>query len=186
MWCGCFYNLDFVAVLYVSFVALMTDTWCKLITCFNSQVSLHEAIMVEADLASPPPQQYLSKFFQSLLHPPQWIRLESSLSAPHAGAWISAIPSTTGLALHLEPAKCQVALRWWLGLDTSEGSLCSLCPDILLDPLGHHTASYRRGGDVVTNCVTSLQIFVIYLWAPQPITVRSVARAIMGRELVHG
>ena len=78
-----------------------------------------------------------------------------SVSGPHAGAWISAIPST-GLALHLEPVECQVALKW-LGLDTSGGSLCSLCPDIVLDPLGHHAAFYRRGGDVVTNCVSSLQ-----------------------------
>ena len=73
-----------------------------------------------------------------------------SVSAPHVGAWFSAIPSI-GLALHLEPAECQVALRWWLGLDTSGGSLCSLCPDIVLDPLGHHAASFRSGQDVVTN-----------------------------------
>ena len=42
------------------------------ITHFNNQVPLHELIMVEAVLASPPLQKYLSKrlgsqFFQSLL-----------------------------------------------------------------------------------------------------------------------
>ena len=48
-------------------------------------------------------------------------------------------------------AECQVALRWWLGLDTSGGSLCPHCPDIALDPLGHHAASCRHGGDVVAR-----------------------------------
>ena len=51
--------------------------------------------------------------------------------------------------LHLDSAECQVALRWWLGLDMSEGSQCPLCLDIALDPLGHHAASCRHGGDVV-------------------------------------
>ena len=73
-----------------------------------------------------------------------------SVSAPHAGSWISVIPST-GLDLHLNSAECQIALRWWLGLDTSGGSLCPHCPDIGLDPLGHHAASCRHGGDVVAR-----------------------------------
>ena len=34
-------------------------------------------------------------------------------------------------------------------MDTSGGSLCSLCPEVALDPLGHHAVSCRRGGDVV-------------------------------------
>ena len=80
------------------------------------QVPLHEAITVEAVLASPPPQKYLSKSseseaFQSLLSssfPVNKARI-LSVSALHAGSWISAIPST-GLALYIEPAECQVAL----------------------------------------------------------------------------
>ena len=40
-------------------------------------------------------------------------------------------------------------MKWWLGLDTSRGSSCALCPDVALDPLGHHTATCRRDGDVV-------------------------------------
>ena len=43
----------------------------------------------------------------------------------------------------------QVAIKWWLGLDTSGGSLCSLCPDTVLDPLGHHASTCKRGGDAV-------------------------------------
>ena len=42
-----------------------------------------------------------------------------------------------------------VALKWWLGHDLSRGSLCPLCPDTALDPLGHHALTCRRGGDVV-------------------------------------
>ena len=36
-------------------------------------------------------------------------------------------------------------------IDTSGGSLCPHCPDIALDPLGHHAASCRHGGDVVAR-----------------------------------
>ena len=89
--------------------------------------------------------------FQSLLSSSSQVNKARILSvcAPHAGSWNSAIPST-GLDLHLDSAECQVALRWWLGLDTSGGSQCPLCPDIALDPLGHHAATCRHGGDVVT------------------------------------
>ena len=31
----------------------------------------------------------------------------------------------------------------------SRGSLCPLCPDTALDPLGHHVVTCRQGGDVV-------------------------------------
>ena len=54
-----------------------------------------------------------------------------------------------GLGLHLDPNELQIAVKWWLGLDTSRGSSCGLCPDVALDPLGHHAATCRRGGDVV-------------------------------------
>ena len=57
------------------------------------------------------------------------------------------------------------ALGWWLYLDTSGSSLCSLCPNIILDPLGHHAASCRCSGDVVvygtTIFVTSLPFFCL-------------------------
>ena len=32
------------------------------------------------------------------------------------------------LGLHLQPSEFQVAIKWWLGLDTSGGLICSLCP----------------------------------------------------------
>ena len=34
-------------------------------------------------------------------------------------------------------------------MDTSGGSLCSFCPEVALDPLGHHAVSCKRGGDAV-------------------------------------
>ena len=36
-------------------------------------------------------------------------------------------------------------------MDTSRGSQCALCPDNVLDPLGHHAITCKRGGDVVAR-----------------------------------
>ena len=73
-----------------------------------------------------------------------------SVSSPHAASWISVIPSE-GLGLHLELSEFQVAIKWWLGLDTSSGAMCALCPGSVLDPLGHHALTCKRGGDVVSR-----------------------------------
>ena len=97
------------------------------ITKFNAQVSPHDAITIEVVIASPPSQRTLSKrldtqIFQTLLasYSPVDNAGILSTSAPHAGSWISVVPSP-GLNLHLDPAECPVAIRWWLGLDTSGG-----------------------------------------------------------------
>ncbi|KAL5479843.1 hypothetical protein EMCRGX_G023432, partial [Ephydatia muelleri] len=71
-----------------------------------------------------------------------------SVAAPHASSWLSVVPSP-GLGLHLESNEFQMAIRWWLGLDTSGRSMCPFCPDTALDPLGHHVVTCRHGGDVV-------------------------------------
>eukprot|EP00731_Ephydatia_muelleri_P007923 Em0004g261a len=71
-----------------------------------------------------------------------------SASSPHASSWLTVTPSE-GQGLHLDPPVFQTALKWWLGLDTAEGSICALCPDKMLDPLGHHATTCKRGGDVV-------------------------------------
>ena len=44
------------------------------------------------------------------------------------------IPSTSQ-RLHLDPIEFRVAVNWWLGLDTSQGSQCAFCPAHSLDPL---------------------------------------------------
>ena len=50
-----------------------------------------------------------------------------SVSAPHASSWLSVLPSQ-GLGLHLDALVHEVAIKWWLGMDTSQGSQCALCP----------------------------------------------------------
>ena len=71
-----------------------------------------------------------------------------SVSALHAAAWLSVIPSV-GLGLHLDLEDNRTALKWWLGIATAHGSNCALCPDSALDPLGHHAVTCKRGGDTV-------------------------------------
>ena len=71
-----------------------------------------------------------------------------SASSPYASSWLTVIPSERQ-GLHLDPPVFQTALKWWLGLDTAEGSHCALCPDKMLDPLGHHATTCKRGRDVV-------------------------------------
>ena len=74
-----------------------------------------------------------------------------SVSLPHASAWFSAVPSP-GLCLSLDPNEHQMAIKWWLGLDTSLGSPpCALCPEHPLDPLGHHALTCKQGGDAVSR-----------------------------------
>ena len=33
--------------------------------------------------------------------------------------------------------------KWWLGMDTSQGSQCALCSDNALDTLGHHAITCK-------------------------------------------
>ena len=123
------------------------------VTPFNTQVSPQDSITVGTILASPL-QKVLSKTlddhtFQSWLSSSSPVNKARilSISAPHAGSWISVVPSA-GLDLHVDNAECHVALRWWLGLDTSGGSTCPFCP---ATALGHHAATCRHGGNLVSR-----------------------------------
>ena len=40
----------------------------------------------------------------------------------------------------------RVAVKWWLGLDTSQGYQCAFCPAHSLEPLGHHALTGKCGG----------------------------------------
>ena len=122
---------------------------------FNARVSPQDSITMESVLNSPPQQKSLSQMldsfaFHSLLSSASPVNKARmlSVSSPHASSWITAIPSTR-LKMHLESAEFQMAIRWWLGLKTSDASPCPFCPDLILDPLGHHATSCRHGGDVV-------------------------------------
>ena len=122
---------------------------------FNSSVSPSDVVSVESLAQRPPIQKALSAKIDDF----QFNQLFNSssladrarllsISSPHASSWLSVVPSE-GLGLHLNPDQFQVAIKWWLGLDTSGGSLCSLCPDTVLDQLGHHASTCKRGGDAV-------------------------------------
>ena len=78
-----------------------------------------------------------------------------SVSSRHAAAWLSVIPSV-GLNLHHESDEFQIALKWWLGMDTLLGFCCPYCPEHQLDHLGHHAVTCKGGGDVVL-CHNSLR-----------------------------
>ena len=92
---------------------------------FNSTVAPIEKLSVNSVVSSPVSQKLLSSkvndyCFQVLFDqssPANKARL-LSVSAPHATSWLSVIPSTS-LALHLDPIEFRVAVKWWLGLDTS-------------------------------------------------------------------
>ena len=81
-----------------------------------------------------------------------------SVASCHVSSWLSVIPPR-GLNLHMDPAEFHVALKWWLGIDTSPHLRCPHCPDHQLDPLGHHALTCRGGGDAIL-CHNSLRDFV--------------------------
>ncbi|KAL5497035.1 hypothetical protein EMCRGX_G013429 [Ephydatia muelleri] len=124
------------------------------ISRFNTLVSTSDVITLEATLSSPPSQHALSRKLDShLFHsimmassPANKARLLSS-SAAHASSWLSVVPSV-GLGLHLDSSEFHTAVIWWLGMNFTARSSCPFCPDIALDPLGHHAVSCRHGGDV--------------------------------------
>ena len=62
--------------------------------------------------------------------------------------------------LHLDPIEFRVAVKWWLGLDTSHCSHCAFCPAHSLDPLGHHALTCKCGADVVLRHNASVQVEV--------------------------
>ena len=124
----------------------------------NHVIGDPDAVSVEDILDAPPRQRILSSkiedqqlrmLFDLASSPAQRARL-LSVSSPHASAWLSVMP-TPQLNLHLEPPEFQVALKWWLGMDTSQNTRCSLCPSHALDPLGHHALTCKSGGDLIVR-----------------------------------
>ena len=107
---------------------------------FNSHVSPIKKLSVNSIISSPVSQKLLSSkvndhCFQNLFDqssPANKARL-LSVSASHATSWLSVIPSISQ-GLHLDPIDFRVAVKWWLGLDTSQGSQCAFCPAHNLDP----------------------------------------------------
>ena len=124
---------------------------------FNSLVSPADVVSVKSLLNTPVSQKSLSgklddHVFNLLLNSSSVADKARllSVSSPHAASWLSVVPSES-LELHMDPPVFQVAIKWWLGLDVSEGSPCALCPGSTLDHLGHHAVTCKYGGDVVTR-----------------------------------
>ena len=119
------------------------------VNTFNSLVSTSDAISPESAIESPPSQRSLSHKLDSLTHsslynsasPANKARLLSA-SASLATSWVSVLPSGEP-GLHFDPREFRTAISWWLGLETTTASCCLLCPEIALDPLGHHALSCR-------------------------------------------
>ena len=88
-----------------------------------------------------------------------------SASAPHARSWLSVIPSVR-LGLHLDPAEFQAAVKWWLGMNSSIGSVRPLCPGTTLDPFGQpqcHADMVAMWLSNTMTCKTFLQSSVVVL-----------------------
>ena len=74
-----------------------------------------------------------------------------SVSSPNAAAWLSVLLSP-GLNLHMDPLEFHAALKWWLGMDLTNGFNCTVCPSLAaVDPLGHHAITCKHGGNVVAG-----------------------------------
>ena len=124
---------------------------------YNSLVDTQDSITYESVGDSPLSQKVLSskmedQQFNHLFHNASVTdraRL-SSISSPHASAWLSVTPSPR-LNLHLEPAEFQVALKWWLGIPVVQGQSCPHCPSCVLDDFGHHSLTCKHRGDVVSQ-----------------------------------
>ena len=133
-----------------------THNYLRLISCTITFCNHHHNWNM-CVILTPPCLQRSKSIFSSPFSLASKTRL-LSVSASHAAAWLSVI-SSTGLGLHLEPNKFHTALRWWLGLDTSNWTMCPFCPDIALDSLGHHAVTCKHGGDLII-CHNHLHIVV--------------------------
>ena len=51
-------------------------------------------------------------------------------------------------------------------MDISRGLPCPLCPNTALDPLGHHAATCKKGGDVVTRHNRLWDVIVVICHQP--------------------
>ena len=110
------------------------------------------------DLETPISQKYLShviddSLYNSLLSSAPDTRhqaLALSSSLPHAGDWLSALPSPN-LGLDFLGPEFQTCLRYWLGIPLTDSGLdCPIClrPS---DPFGDHAVACGGNGDRITR-----------------------------------
>ncbi|KAL5489102.1 hypothetical protein EMCRGX_G018157 [Ephydatia muelleri] len=112
------------------------------------------AVSVQDILDAPPRQRNLSSkiedhqlrmLFDLASSPAQCARL-LSVSSPHSSAWLH----TPQLNLHLEPPEFQVALKWWLGMDTSQNACCAFYV------MKHHCVNEEDDDDIKSGSTSSL------------------------------
>ena len=111
----------------------------------------------QKDLSSELEDSQFNKLFANSALPDRASLL--SVSSPHAGAWLSVIPSP-GLNLQLDPLEFQTAIKWWLGMDVSHSTNCPYCPSHSLDSLGHHALTCKHGVDAVIHHNRLHDVFV--------------------------
>ena len=125
----------------------------------NHIIGDSDAVSVQDILEAPPRQrilpskiedQQLRILFDLASSLAQRARL-LSVSSPHASAWLSVMPHPSSTYTWSRPNSRCMALKWWLGMDTSQNARCSLCPSHALDPLGHHALTCKRGGDLIVR-----------------------------------
>eukprot|EP00662_Eupelagonemidae_sp_cell21_P058126 gene58126-biopygen56035 len=69
-------------------------------------------------------------------------------AAPHAGAWLTGVPSES-LGLWLPPEEFRIAMHLWLGVPVCEGeATCPFCT-MKVEDLGLHAIKCMAGGDIV-------------------------------------
>ena len=139
---------DLAFILYLITHVLPSYHLCLLQVLVGSML-LTEAITVESVLFSPFSQHALCKKLDDHLSHNQSIMMTSSpankaglfsASAPHASSWLSVVP-TLGLGLPLDPAKFQIVVMWWLGMNSSIQSCAhsaQISLWILLDIMQYH------------------------------------------------
>ena len=59
--------------------------------------------------------------------------------------------SSSGAQSHLDPSEFQAGIKWWLGIDSSQGANCPFGSSHCLDPLGDHALTCKYRGDVVSR-----------------------------------
>ena len=71
-----------------------------------------------------------------------------------------------------------------MDVDTSGGSLCPFCPGVAFDPLSHHAASCRHGGDVIAQHNHLRDIFADFCCHPH-LPVKAEVGYGLGRDNVN-
>eukprot|EP00731_Ephydatia_muelleri_P034760 Em0075g13a len=175
-------NAAFIASISTAGLASPSDNFlADAVNSYNRCVPPESAIDINSLTSSPCRQHTLSAALENIQFNSLFSQ-SSVVSSPHASAWLSVVPSP-GLGLSLDPNEHQMAIKWWLGLNTSPGSPpCALCPEHPLDPLGHHAVTCKRGSDAISRH-NKLRDIVLQTCHRACISAKAEAGSGLGHEL---